>query len=198
MKNKDEFKDFNQLVSKANKRLRRLAKKGWKTGAYKKAKETGGAFHNKRGASYQEKAREYQRVKNFLNSKTSTVRGSTKVVKDMLSRTGLSDMLGNTPNTIVTSEMIDSVAGGVVSTTIINKFFDIASMVDEYLKNHRGTKISSDEIWRSVHDTYLSGYDIDFSDVDPDEMVGNVVRKLHEDYLNSHGSSSSNQTWSTI
>lgn len=198
MTKKDEFKDFNKLVSKANKRLRRLEKKGWKTGAYKKAKMTGGAFHNKRGASYHEKAREYQRVKNFLNSKTSTVRGSTKVVKDMLSRTGLSDMLGDTADTIVTSEMVDSVANGVVSTTIINKFFDIASMVDEYLKNHRGTKISSDEIWRSVHDTYLSDYDIDFEDVDPDEMVGNVVRKLHEDYLKSHGSKSSKQTWSTI
>lgn len=195
MSKKDEFKDFNKLVSKANKRLRRLEKKGWKTGAYKKAKETGGSFHNKRGASYHEKAREYQRVKNFLNSKTSTVRGSTKVVKDMLSRTGLSDMIDDTPDTIMTTDIED---GGDGSTNVINKFFDIASMVDEYLENHRGAKISSDEIWRSIHDTYLSGYDVDFSDVDPDEMVGNVVRKLHEDYLKSHGSKSSNQTWSTI
>lgn len=195
MSKKDEFKDFNKLVSKANKRLRRLEKKGWKTGAYKKAKMTGGAFHNKRGASYHEKAKEYQRVKNFLNSKTSTVRGSTKVVKDMLSRTGLSDMIDDTPDTIMTTDIED---GGDGSTNVINKFFDIASMVDEYLENHRGAKISSDEIWRSIHDTYLSGYDVDFSDVDPDEMVGNVVRKLHEDYLKSHGSKSSNQTWSTI
>lgn len=195
MSNKDEFKDFNQLVSKANKRLRRLEKKGWKTGAYKKAKMTGGAFHNKRGASYHEKAKEYQRVKNFLNAKTSTVRGSKKVVKDMLSRTGLSDMIDDTPDTIMTTDIEDNGDG---STSVINKFFDIASMVDEYLQNHRGAKISSDEIWRSVHDTYLSGYDVDFSDVDPDEMVGNVVRKLHEDYLKSHGSKSSNQTWSTI
>lgn len=195
MTNKDEFKDFNQLVSKANKRLRRLEKKGWKTGAYKKAKMTGGAFHNKRGASYHEKAKEYQRVKNFLNAKTSTVRGSKKVVKDMLNRTGLSDMIDDTPDTIMTTDIEDNGDG---STSVINKFFDIASMVDEYLKNHRGAKISSDEIWRSVHDTYLSGYDVDFSDVDPDEMVGNVVRKLHEDYLKSHGSKSSNQTWSTI
>ena len=67
-KKDNDFADFNKLVSKANKRLRRLAKKGWKTRAYKKAVQTGGKFHNRRGASYKEKAREYQRVKNFLNS----------------------------------------------------------------------------------------------------------------------------------
>ena len=192
----NEFADFNKLVSKANKRLRRLAKKGWKTRAYNKAVKTGGKFHNRRGASYKEKAREYQRVKNFLNSETSTVRGSKKVLKDMLSRTGLGDILGNDdPDTIMTSEEI---ANGDGSTTIINKFFDIASMVDDYLENHRGVKISSDEIWRSIHDTYLAGYEEDFSDADAEEIVGNVVRRLHNDYLKTHTSSSSHNTWSTI
>ena len=191
----EKYSDFNKLVSKANKRYRRLEKKGWKTGAYKKAKTTGGQFHNRRGASEAEKAREYQRVKNFLGAKTSTVKGSRKVVKEMLSRTGLSDMIDDTPDTIMTTEM-DSGQDG--STTVINKFFDIASMVDDYLKSHRGVKISSDEIWRSVHDTYLEGYDDDFSDVDADEIVANTVRKLHNDYLKSHGSGSSHKTWSTI
>ena len=197
MSRKDnDFADFNKLVSKANKRLRRLAKKGWKTRAYNKAVKTGGKFHNRRGASYKEKAREYQRVKNFLNSETSTVRGSKKVLKDMLSRTGLGDILGNDdPDTIMTSEEI---ANGDGSTTIINKFFDIASMVDDYLENHRGVKISSDEIWRSIHDTYLAGYEEDFSDADAEEIVGNVVRRLHNDYLKTHTSSSSHNTWSTI
>ena len=195
-KKDNDFADFNKLVSKANKRLRRLAKKGWKTRAYNKAVKTGGKFHNRRGASYKEKAREYQRVKNFLNSETSTVRGSKKVLKDMLSRTGLGDILGNDdPDTIMTSEEI---ANGDGSTTIINKFFDIASMVDDYLENHRGVKISSDEIWRSIHDTYLAGYEEDFSDADAEEIVGNVVRRLHNDYLKTHTSSSSHNTWSTI
>ena len=192
---KKGYDDFNRLVSMANKRYRRLEKRGWKTGAYKKAKATGGQFHNRRGASEVEKAREYQRVKNFLGSKTSTVKGSKKVVKDMLDRTGLSDMIDDSPDTIMTTEMQEGSDGSV---DVINKFFDIASMVDEYLKNNRGVKISSDEIWRSVHDTYLEGYDDEFSDVDAEEMVGNVVRKLHEDYLKSRGSSSSRKTWSTI
>lgn len=194
-KKNDEFADFNKLVSKANKRLRRLAKKGWKTRAYKKAVKTGGKFHNRRGASYKEKAREYQRVKNFLNSDTSTIRGSKKVLKQMLSRTGLEDIVGDDPDTIMTSEEVENGDG---STTIINKFFDIASMVDEYLENHRGVKISSDEIWRSIHDTYLAGYTEDFSDADAEEIVGDVVRRLHNDYLKTHDSSSSHKTWSAI
>ena len=191
----NDFADFNKLVSKANKRLRRLAKKGWKTRAYKKAVQTGGQFHNRRGASYKEKAREYQRVKNFLNSDTSTIRGSKKVLKQMLSRTGLEDIVGDDPDTIMTSEEVENGDGSI---TLVNKFFDIASMVDDYLENHRGVKISSDEIWRSIHDTYLAGYTEDFSDADAEEIVGNVVRRLHNDYLKTHSSSSSNKTWSAI
>lgn len=190
-----DYSDFNRLVSMANKRYRRLAKKGWETGAYKKATKTGGSFHNKKGMSDREKSREYQRAKNFLNSKTSTVRGSKKVVKSMLDRTGLSDIINETPDTIMTTTIKSGSDG---STSVINKFFDIASMVDDYLKNNRGVKVSSDEIWRSVHDTYLSGYSADFSDADADEMVANTVKKLHNDYLKSHGSKSSKQTWSTI
>lgn len=191
----NDFSDFNKLVSKANKRLRRLSKKGWKTRAYKKAVQTGGKFHNRRGASYKEKAREYQRVKNFLNSETSTVRGSKKVLKQMLSRTGLEDIVGDDPDTIMTSDELENGDGSV---TLVNKFFDIASMVDDYLKNHRGVKISSDEIWRSIHDTYLAGYEADFSDADADAVVGDVVRRLHNDYLKTHTSSSSHKTWSSI
>ncbi|MDO4913307.1 MAG: hypothetical protein Q3961_02000 [Bifidobacteriaceae bacterium] len=196
MSRKDnDFADFNKLVSKANKRLRRLEKKGWKTRAYNKAVKTGGKFHNRRGASYKEKAREYQRVKNFLNSETSTVRGSKKVLKQMLSRTGLEDIVGDDPDTIMTSEEVEGADGSV---TLVNKFFDIASMVDDYLENHRGVKISSDEIWRSIHDTYLAGYEEDFSDADAEEIVGDVVRRLHNDYLKTHTSSSSHKTWSAI
>ena len=114
----------------------------------------------------------------------------------MLSGTGLVDILDtDDPDTIMTSEEIENGDGSI---TVINKFFDIASMVDDYLENHRGAKISSDEIWRSIHDTYLTGYTEDFSDVDADEIVGDVVRRLHNDYLKTHTSSSSKKTWSTI
>ena len=73
-----------------------------------------------------------------------------------------------------------------------------STIVDDYLENHRGVKISSDEIWRSIHDTYLAGYEEDFSDADAEEIVGDVVRRLHNDYLKTHTSSSSHKTWSAI
>lgn len=188
-----EFEDFNKLVSKANKRYKRLGQKGWNTGAYKKAKATGGKF-SARG-TYREKAREYKRVKNFLNSKTSTVRGSKKVLNDMLSRTGLDDLVGNDLDTIMTSKLEGAPDGSAV---IVDKFFDIASKVDEYLQQKRGLKVSSDEIWRSIHDTYLPDYNIDLTDADPDEVIAKVIRRLHNDYLESHNSNSSRNTWSTI
>ena len=190
-----DFKDFNRLVSKANKRYKRLGEKGWKTGAYKKAQATGGKFHNSRNASYNERAREYKRVKNFLNSKTSSVRGSKQVMKDMLNRTGLDDIIGNDIDTLMGTKKGENPDGSIV---IMERFFDIASMVDEYLEQNRGVKVSSDEIWRSIHDTYLSDYGAEVDNINIDEVIGNVVRRLHKQYLGSHGSSSSSKTWSTI
>lgn len=181
-KKNDPFSDMNRLVSMANKRLRRMERKGYKSPAYKKAMKTGGKFHNVRGASYNQKAREYQRVKNFLGEKTSTLRGSKKVLTDMLSRTGLDDAVDL--DTIMTTDERELPDGSV---EIVNKFFDVASKVDEYLDYHKGTKISSDEIWRSIHDTYLTGYTQEFSDVDAEEAVKKIIKKLHEDYLESTG-----------
>ena len=181
-KENDPFSDMNRLVSMANKRLRRMERKGYKSPAYKKAMKTGGKFHNVRGASYNQKAREYQRVQNFLGEKTSTLRGSKKVLTDMLSRTGLDDAVDL--DTIMTTDEHELSDGSV---EIVNKFFDVASKVDEYLENHKHTKISSDEIWRSIHDTYLTGYTQEFSDVDAEEAVKIIIKKLHEDYLESTG-----------
>ena len=181
-KNDDPFSDMNRLISMANKRLRRMERKGYKSPAYKKAMKTGGKFHNVRGASYNQKAREYQRVQNFLGEKTSTLRGSKKVLTDMLSRTGLDDAVDL--DTIMTTDEHELSDGSV---EIVNKFFDVASKVDEYLENHKHTKISSDEIWRSIHDTYLTGYTQEFSDVDAEEAVKKIINKLHEDYLESTG-----------
>ena len=78
-KNDDPFSDMNRLVSMANKRLRRMERKGYKSPAYKKAMKTGGKFHNVRGASYNQKAREYQQVQKKLREKNRKMRESKKV-----------------------------------------------------------------------------------------------------------------------
>lgn len=193
MASKNDMKDFNRLVSMANKRLRRMKKKGYQSPAYKSAMKTGGKFHNKRGASFNEKQKEYYRVKQFLGMKTSTIKGSKKVLKDMLSATGLDDVVD--ADTIMTTEVKGNPDG---STDVINKFFDLASMVDDYLKTARRT-VSSDEIWRSIHDTYLAGVDEgNFDDQDASEMVGKVVDKLHAQYLQRTGKSGRQRNYNTF
>ena len=173
MASKDDMKDFNRLVSMANKRLRRLEKKGYKSPAYKSVMKSGGKFHNRRGASFNEKQKEYHRVKQFLGMKTSTIKGSKKVLNDMLKATGLDDVV--TADTIMTTEIKNETNGNEIKSEIVYKFFDLASMVDDYLKSVRRT-VSSDEIWRSIHDTYLANYDqSNFDNSDPTEMVRNVI-----------------------
>ena len=193
MASKDDMKDFNRLVSMANKRLRRLEKKGYKSPAYKSVMKSGGKFHNRRGASFNEKQKEYHRVKQFLGMKTSTIKGSKKVINDMLKTTGLDDVTD--ADTIMTTEIKGNSDG---STDVINKFFDLASMVDDYLKSVRRT-VSSDEIWRSIHDTYLANYDeSNFNDQDASQMVGQIVDKLHAQYLQRTGKSGRQRNYNTF
>lgn len=193
MASKDEMQDFNRLVSMANKRLQRLMKKGFKSPAYNSAKKSGGKFSNKRGASFNEKQKEYHRVKQFLGMKTSTIKGSKKVLNNMLKSTGLDDVIDAT--TIMTTE---SVANSDGSIEVINKFFDLASMVDEYLSSSRKT-VSSDEIWRSIHDTYMANYDeSNFDDKEASEMVGEIVDNLHEKYLQRTGKSGRKRNYNTF
>lgn len=193
MASKEDMKDFNRLVSMANKRVRRMEKKGYKSPAYKSAMKSGGKFHNKRGGSFNEKQKEYYRVKQFLGMKTSTIKGSKQVIKNMLSTTGLDDVVD--ANTIMTSETKSNPDG---STDVINKFFDLASMVDDYLKSARRT-VSSDEIWRSIHDTYIANYEeSDFDDNDASQMVGQVVEKLHKQYIQRTGKSGRQRNYNTF
>lgn len=193
MASKDEMKDFNRLVSMANKRLRRMEQKGLKTPAYKSAKKSGGTFHNKKGATFNEKQKEYHRVKQFLGMKTSTIKGSKEVVKSMLKSTGLDDVVD--AETIMTTQTVSNADG---STDVVSKFFDLASMVDEYLESARKT-VSSDEIWRSIHDTYISDYDeSNFDDKDASEMVGKIVDDLHAKYLQRTGKSGRKRNYNTF
>lgn len=197
MASKDDMKDFNRLVSMANKRLHRMEKKGYKSPAYKSAMKSGGKFHNRRGASFNEKQKEYHRVKNFLGMKTSTIKGSKKVLNDMLKATGLDDVV--TADTIMTTEIKNETTNGnEIKSEIVYKFFDLASMVDDYLKSARRT-VSSDEIWRSIHDTYLANYDqSNFDDSDPTEMVRNVIEQLHAQYLQRTGKSGRQREYNTF
>ena len=89
----DEYKklsaELNRKISKANHRVDRMKKAGWNSPAMDTAKKTGGRFHNSRTMTYKEMQKENKRVENFLNSKTSTKRGTKKSVNKLLKATGL-------------------------------------------------------------------------------------------------------------
>lgn len=92
-KQSDEYKrlsaELNKKISKANHRVDRMNKAGWNSPAMETARKTGGRFHNSRSMTYKEMQKENKRVENFLNSKTSTKRGTKKSVNKLLKATGL-------------------------------------------------------------------------------------------------------------
>lgn len=80
---------LSKLVSKANHRYDRMKKAGWNSPAMETAKKTGGRFKNGRSMTYREMQKEYKRVQNFLNSKTSSKTGTRKSVNKLLKATGM-------------------------------------------------------------------------------------------------------------
>ena len=95
LKNTAEMtKEFRQEVSRkaslANKRLARLEKNNLQDSpAYKKLMESGGGKFSIRGKTGSELSRELIRINNFIDMKTSTVKGLNQVLKDTADRVGV-------------------------------------------------------------------------------------------------------------
>lgn len=87
-------KEYRQEVSRkaslANKRLARLEKNGLQDSpAYKKFMESGGGKFSIRGKTGSELSRELIRINNFIDMKTSTVKGLNQVLRDTADRVGV-------------------------------------------------------------------------------------------------------------
>ena len=87
-------KEYRQEVSRkaslANKRLARLEKNGLQDSpAYKKLMESGGGKFSIRGKTGSELSRELIRINNFIDMKTSTVKGLNQVLRDTADRVGV-------------------------------------------------------------------------------------------------------------
>lgn len=82
--------EVSRKASLANKRLARLEKNGLTDSpAYKKFTESGGGKFSVRGKNETELAKELIRINNFIEMKTSTVKGLNKVLKDTADRVGV-------------------------------------------------------------------------------------------------------------
>ena len=88
---KSEFRqEVSRKASLANKRLARLENNGLTDSpAYQKFMEGGGVRFSIRGKTGSELTRELIKINNFIEMKTSTIRGLNKVLKDTAERVGV-------------------------------------------------------------------------------------------------------------
>ena len=171
--------EATRKVSLANKRIARLEKAGLTDSpAYKRLMQEGGKFGIK-GKTYREVQSEVKRLNQFIESTTSTVRGTTKVLKEMAKNTG------QTFKNL--TELKEKSA----------KFFELASKTEQYLRNvhDAGSAIGYQKIWEQIN-TYIKATNEDLAGgkLDVDQMVEAVSNALmqFEDpvNINIQGSSS--------
>lgn len=155
--------EVSRLASMANKRLVRLENHGFEDSpAYQHFVASGGEKFSVRGKDYNELQKELARVRQFVNAKTSTIRGAQSVLKAIASNTGM-DLKGR--------ELWAQASN----------FFRIASMVEQYIRNTENTAsaIGYQKIWTAVNQ-YTQQNEIDLAQMhgDMDQLVGNIAQMI--------------------
>ena len=155
--------EVSRLASMANKRLVRLENNGFEDSpAYQQFVASGGEKFSVRGKDYNELQKELARVRQFINAKTSTIRGAQSVLKAIASNTGM-DLKGR--------ELWAQASN----------FFRIASMVEQYIRNTENTAsaIGYQKIWTAVNQ-YTQQNEIDLAQIhgDMEQLVGNIAQMI--------------------
>ena len=166
--NETEFrKAVTKIVSVANKRIKRLEKsKLTDSPAYQKWLGEGGVKFSVKGKTYNQLQREVARLKKFMESETSTVKGLNNTLKNMAKATGvkyknLRDLQSKAKN-----------------------FFTLASKVEQYLRtvNDIASAIGYQKIWTAINQ-YVQREQIDLADAEGDiEGLTKTVSELLADY----------------
>ena len=142
--------EARRLVSLANKRIKRLEERNLTdTPAYKALVEKNGnePRFSVKGKDFNELQSMVGQINKFVKAKTSTVRGTVAVVKNMAD---------------ITNFKYESVTQLKNS---MGKFFELASLVQQYLRNTQdiASAIGYQKIWEAVNE-YLEVEKIDLSD----------------------------------
>ena len=155
----------SKLASLANKRVARLESNGLTDSpAYKAYIETGGKFVV-RGKDHNQLQSEVARLKKFIESATSTVKGVTNTLKEMASNTGIK------------YENLKDLRSKAA------KFFELSSKVEQYLRtvDDMASAIGYQKIWEAINQYVKSGeIDLSSSDGDIDGMVKAVTDAIKE------------------
>lgn len=133
---KDLRKEVTRLAGKANKRLRRLEGGGYESSpAYQKWLSEGGQNFGVRGKDYNQVQAEKARLRRFLDSQTSTIRGINRNLKEIASHTGI-----RYKNLKDLQRKAD-------------KFFELSSKVEQYLRTveDMASAIGYQKIWEAVN-----------------------------------------------
>lgn len=156
-------REVSRLASMANKRLVRLENNGFEDSpAYKHWIESGGKKFSVRGKDYNELQKELARVRQFVNAKTSTIRGAQSVLKAIAANTGANFK-------------------GKELWAQASNFFRVASMIEQYIRNTEdvASAIGYQKIWTAINQ-YTQANDIDLAamQVDMEQMVGNIAQMI--------------------
>lgn len=156
--------EIRKLTAKANKRIERLEKNGLESSpAYQKWLADGEVRFSVKGKDHNQLQKEVARLKRFLNSETSTVRGVNRTLKEMAKNTGikyknLKDLRSKSA-----------------------KFFELASKVEQYLRtvDDIASAIGYQKIWEAINKYTKQRKDaLDSGEADIDAMVRTVTDML--------------------
>ena len=156
--------EIRKLTATANKRLARLEKNGLESSpAYQKWIADGEVKFSVKGKNHNQLQKEVARLKRFLDSETSTVRGANRVLKEMAKNTG-----------IKYKNLKDL-------RTKSAKFFELASKVEQYLRtvDDIASAIGYQKIWEAINKyTKQRGEAFGEGGADIDAMVRTVTDML--------------------
>ena len=156
--------EIRKLTATANKRLARLEKNGLESSpAYQKWLADGEVKFSVKGKDHNQLQKEVSRLKRFLESETSTVRGVNRTLKEMAKNTG-----------IKYKNLKDL-------RTKSAKFFELASKVEQYLRtvDDIASAIGYQKIWEAINKyTKQRGEALGEGGADIDAMVRTVTDML--------------------
>ena len=158
-------KEASRLASLANKRVARLERNELKDSpAYKQYIESGGKFGVK-GKDYNQVQQELSRLRRFIDSQTSTVKGTIDNLKAMTANTGI--QYKNLKDLKTKSA----------------KFFELAGKVEQYLRSvdDMASAVGYQKIWEAINEyTDKARIDLGDSERDIDSMIADVTTAIKE------------------
>lgn len=162
-------KEVSRLAALANKRVQRLEKnKLDDSPAYQKLVESGDVKFGVRGKNFNEVQQELSRIKSFISSKTSTIRGINTTLKEMANNTGI------------------KYKNLTELKTKASKFFELSSKVEQYLRTveDMGSAIGYQKIWEVINEyTDENKIALDNAETDVEsltELVSQALMNIEE------------------